>query len=476
MANILSMIRRAKIISPRGLYYLFGAIVRAGANLGALVAVGAKLYGNLPAINVGRPISYIELHRAVERMASMLYVDGVRRSQRVAVAGHNDEMSVVVIVALGRLGVNVYLVDGHSSDEKLAELKARHHFHRVIRPSDCTLCDDVVCEKAPRGGSARLTVLTSGTTGASKAASRKTGLGDFLPPFIALLIELRLTEYRSLYIATPLHHGFGIATLCVALAVGSESYLTPTFDAQRACRLVVDNGVEAITLVPTILSRMLDTDAEALRSLRCIVTGGAPLSAQLALRTIDKLGDRLFNLYGTSEGGVAIMSSSADLRRYPTSIGRPLAGVKVRNANGARSELEIKSRWSVGGRWTPTGDNGYSNGEGYWFLVGRVDDMIVSGGVNVYPVELEQILLSHPSVDEVAVIGVEDDDFGKRLKAFVVLKKSEQITPPALKDWLTSTAERYLMPREIVLVADLPYNAAGKVDRRALSLNNCGQE
>lgn len=447
-----------------------GAIARNGANLAALTSVGSRLYGDRSAIHtIDQRISYRELSAAVDAAAMCLYSDhSVRRTQRIAVAAKNSVQSVVLIFALSRLGANVYLVDGNSSDAQLSELQATHHFDKVLRDSELTIDPAAPNIKLPRGGSARLTILTSGTTGASKAASRKTGVGSFLPAFVSLLVRLQLTKYKRLYIATPLYHGFGISALIVAIAVGSENFMTPSFDAPTACNLILTNKVEAITLVPTILQRLIDTDREALTPLRCIITGGAPLSATLATNTLDALGDVLFNLYGTSEGGVAIMSAPSDLRRFPNSIGKPLAGVKVRNGGGT-SQVEIRSRWSVGGAWTATGDNGYVNDEGYWFLVGRIDDMIVSGGENVYPIELERIISTHPAICEAVVIGVADDDFGERLKAFVTINSTSSVNEVELKEWLIARAQRHLIPREIVILSELPYNAAGKVDRHALS-------
>jgi acyl-CoA synthetase (AMP-forming)/AMP-acid ligase II len=185
----------------------------------------------------------------------------------------------------------------------------------------------------------------------------------------------------------------------------------------------------------------------------------------------------LFNLYGTSEAGFCIMGTPDSLSRKPESIGKPVRGVHARIVNESDQEvgekrvgrLCIRSAWTTSRRsWIETGDVAYRDGEGDIFLCGRVDDMIVSGGENVYPIELENVLLQHPDVDSAAVVGIPDAEFGQRLKAVVVPKRAASLDPSALLDWLKSRVARYQMPAVIEFREELPYTAVGKPNKKSL--------
>jgi acyl-CoA synthetase (AMP-forming)/AMP-acid ligase II len=265
--------------------------------------------------------------------------------------------------------------------------------------------------------------------------------------------------------------------LLIGLALGAELYVTKRFEATQACTLIARHQVEVATLVPLQLQRMLRADPSALASLRCVIAGSAPLNPILARDALDQLGLILFNLYGSSEAGFAIMATPQLLNRKPGTIGRPLTGVRVR-INGALGEelrnssvgqLAISSAWTLSGQgWINTGDLAYRDKDGDLMLCGRVDDMIVSGGENVYPIQLEQVLLQHPELDAVAVIGVPDPEFGQRLKAVVVVKPGAPSDEAALRAWLKPRVARYQMPAVIEFRQQLPYTALGKLDRAAL--------
>ena len=291
----------------------------------------------------------------------------------------------------------------------------------------------------------RIVVLTGGTTGQPKIASRKPSLFNFLPPFVALLTQVHLDRYRSLYVATPIYHGFGLASLLMGVILGAEMYLTRRFDAASSCDLIARNKIEVVTLVPLMLQRMLKADAAALAALQCIITGGALLSPALAEEAVLRLGPKLFNLYGTSEAGFSIMATPDVIQRKPESIGKPVWGVRAQDrrrfrprvGEGKTGRLCIRSSWTASRKsWIETGDLAYRDAEGDIFLRGRVDDMIVSGGENVYPLELERVLLRHPDVESAAVVGIPDAEFGQRLKAVVVRKKNVTLDQALLLDWL----------------------------------------
>jgi acyl-CoA synthetase (AMP-forming)/AMP-acid ligase II len=322
--------------------------------------------------------------------------------------------------------------------------------------------------------------MTGGTTtGLSKEAPHQPSLFAYLAPFHAFLVRLSILNYRTAYIATPICHGYGLAVLLLMCAAGRKAVIRRGFEAEQACRCIREHRAEAAVVVPVMLQRMLRANPEALRTLACIASGGAELGPKLAEETRERLGPVLYNLYGTSEAGLALIAAPEDLARSPRTIGRPIPGVRVRIADrdgkeagiGQVGRIEIQRLGTTrrkADRWIGTGDLGYRDEQGYYFLRGRSDSMIVSGGENVYPLEVEQVLLTHPRVEDAAVIGVADDAFGMRLKAFVQPTEPAAIAEEELRAWLQGELARYQMPREIVFVERLPYTPLGKLDRKRL--------
>jgi acyl-CoA synthetase (AMP-forming)/AMP-acid ligase II len=272
--------------------------------------------------------------------------------------------------------------------------------------------------------------------------------------------------------------------ILLGVVLGRTLYVTERFQAARACTLIATHRISAVIVVPLMLQRMLNHDSRALESLRCIICGSAPLSPTLATATLTQLGPILFNLYGSSEAGFSLLATPELLGRKPDFIGQPIQGVqaKVVDQRGAVvpsaviGELQIRSAWSAGRQWVATGDLACQDADGDFRLCGRVDEMIVSGGENVYPVEVEAILAAHPAVEAVAVVGVPDADFGQRLQAFIVCRPhtalnetlDEELDEATLLAWLKPKVARYQVPAKICFRSALPYTALGKVNRRAL--------
>jgi acyl-CoA synthetase (AMP-forming)/AMP-acid ligase II len=249
------------------------------------------------------------------------------------------------------------------------------------------------------------------------------------------------------------------------------------FDAARACSLVATHQVQAMIVVPVILRRMLKLDPASLSSLQCIITGSALLRPGLAQETLEQLGPILFNLYGSSEAGFSLMATPDVLSRKPESIGKPVPGVRVKivDASGRPvgenrvGQVCIRSTWSANrASWIETGDLAYRDAEGDLYLCGRVDDMIVSGGENVYPCELENVLAQHPDIDAIAVCGIPDEEFGQRLKAVVVFKQGTTLDESTLREWLKPRVARYQMPAAIEFRDELARTSIGKLDKKSL--------
>lgn len=509
MVTLVQKLHRTRLLTPVGLFHLVTAVLTTGVNLMALLRVAAKLHPQRRAIADDREqLSYPQLWQQAEALAVALQEDcGIQRGQKVAIACRNHGAAIKAIFAISRLGAHTFLFNPDMSLEQTVGLVERLAIDFYIYDSDegqipawldtsplkykalpayhatSPSIQQLASTSRPVSGRLRMAktgnivVMTGGTTGQPKPASRKPSILNFLPPFVALLRQVHLDRYQSLYIATPIYHGFGLAALLMGVILGAELYVTQHFKAEQACALIVKHHIEVVTLVPLMLQRMLQHDPTSLASLQCILTGGAALSPTLAQDALQQLGPTLFNLYGTSEAGFCILGTPHLLSRKPASLGQSVWGVQAQIVTEAGSKnssvpigrLCIRSAWSTRQKsWIETGDLAYRDPDGDIFLCGRVDDMIVSGGENVYPIELENVLLQHPGIHSAVVLGIPDPEFGQRLKAVVVKKQHAPLDSATLQSWLKPRVARYQMPAVIEFRGELPYTALGKLNRKAL--------
>jgi acyl-CoA synthetase (AMP-forming)/AMP-acid ligase II len=506
MFTLLRKLHRTRLLTVPGLYRLLEAIATTGINLMAMLRVAARLHPERTAVvDEQERLSYPELWRQAEALAAALHTEfGIRRRQKVAIACRNHAAAIKAIFAFSRLGAHVFMVNPEMSPAQLLALEERSRFDFYVYddPLAAVFADPSLRSKslplyhptepsidrlASRPGPAnarlkkvpagRIVIMTGGTTGQPKAASRKPSILDFMPAFVALLTRIHLDNHRTAYIATPIYHGLGMSALCMGVMLGAEMHFIRRFEAGRACALIARHRIEVVVLVPLVLQRMLNRDAEALASLRCIVTGAAMLPPALARESLARLGPTLFNVYGSSEGGFAIMASPDELARKPESIGKPVLGVSARIRNEAGREVRDKAVGRLFVRsssttskqdWIETGDLAFRDAEGDIFLCGRADDLVISGGEKVYPIELENVLLQHPGVAAVAVVGIADAEFGQRLKAVVAAKQGSCLDRGALLDWLKPRVARHQMPAVVEVRDELPYTPLGKPDKKAL--------
>lgn len=511
----LSVLSKIGLLTPAGLYRLAAAIFQYGVNPMALLAFSQRKHADQTAlVDERESLSYRQLLAQSVKLSEILKENyRLGSGKKVGFLCKNHASLVKAILAVSLTGADICLLNAEMSGSQLKDLAAHHPFSLLIHDfelsplieqsgysKDRLLSDHPqlpavsnlqgsqpdadLCRK-PRlrpPSSGRIILLTGGTTGKSKMAAHKPSVFNFLNPFITLVTRLNLLKYHTAYIATPLYHGYGVAVLFLFLALGRKIVITRGFDAANACELIRKHRVEVVSVVPLMVHRMLRYNPEDLRSLACIASGGAELNPRLVEETSRALGDVLYNLYGTSETGLNMIATPQDLKYSPKTIGKRIRGVGLRILDERKNEVEtgkvgqfcIKSRWSMRNRrnaWIGTGDLGYRDEKGYYYLCGRADDMVVSAGENVYPAEIEQVLIRHPQVEDVAVIGVGDESFGQRLKAFVLPVKDAGITPEELLEWLRSRVARYQMPREIVLVEHMPYTPVGKLDKK--QLKNC---
>jgi acyl-CoA synthetase (AMP-forming)/AMP-acid ligase II len=288
-------------------------------------------------------------------------------------------------------------------------------------------------------------------------------------------------------------HGLGFGMLALTLGLGGTVLTGRRFDAEATLAQASEHRADALTVVPVMLARILDL-SESMRarnpvpSLRVVVSSGARLDPSLARRFSEVYGDIIYNGYGSSEVGIGALATPTDLREAPETVGRPVVGCAVRilDDDGGVVGPEVTGRVFVGGDLTfegytggenkdvvddmmDTGDMGYLDRAGRLFIVGRGDDMIVSGGENVYPRAVENALAEHPDVADNAVVGVPDEDYGQRLVAFVVPRADADVREDSIREFLKDRVSRFEQPRDIRIVKEIPRNPAGKVVRNELT-------
>ena len=279
-----------------------------------------------------------------------------------------------------------------------------------------------------------------------------------------------------------------------ALALGNRIVLARRFDPESTLKSIAEHRATTLILVPTMLQRILDLGPEVLAkydtsSLKVVFAAGSSLSPDLCRRTDDAFGPVLYNLYGSTEVAVAAVATPHDLRQAPGTVGRPPVGCTLAvydeqrrriTEPGRTGTLFVSSGLSFAGYTDggnkeivdgllSSGDTGHFDETGLWFVDGRDDDMIVSGGENVFPLEVENLLADHPGVVEAAVVGVDDADFGKRLAAFVVSRTASDLDAEELKSYVRAHLARHKVPRDVVFIDALPRNETGKVLRRQLA-------
>ena len=508
IAKLFQVLYKIKLLSPFGLYRLTSSIYKCGINLMLLLHIVERTYSNKVAIVDGNEtINYKQLLLYCEKL-SIIFKENyqLKAGQKVAFLCKNHASLVKSIFAVSRLGADIYLLNAKMSKSQFNQLVEEHHFEFLIYdiefssfieessyskkivvsyhdslPAINNLIDTNVYKKSkiPRSSISKIVLLTGGTTGKSKVVTHKPSMFNFLNPFSTLLSRLNLFTYNTAYIATPMYHGYGIAILFVFIALGKKVVVNDGFNAEKACSMIREHNVEVITVVPLMIHQMLKTSVEDLQSIVCIASGGAKLNPSLVKEVSRELGDVLYNLYGTSEAGLNIIATPQDLKYAANTIGKEIKGVRLKVLDNSKEvefgeigQLCIKNKWSMRNStspWIETGDLGYRDHNGYYFLCGRTDDMVVSAGENIYPFEIEQILINHPLVEDVAIIGVSDEKYGQTLKAFVQSVNNESLTKEALIEWLLPKVARFQLPKDIVFVRHLPYTSLGKLDKKQLN-------
>jgi fatty-acyl-CoA synthase len=337
----------------------------------------------------------------------------------------------------------------------------------------------------------RYVILTSGTTGTPKGAQRSQPEG--LSALAALFSKIPRRYGETVMIAAPLFHSWGFLHFMLSLPTAATMVLRAKFDPEQTLKAVAEHRARVLAVVPVMMQRILALPDEVKRrydlsSLEMTAASGSALPGELATRWMDEFGDNLYNLYGSTEVAWASIATPEDMRAAPGTAGRPPRGTVIRIVDEDGNDVETgeTGRLFIGnqlsfegytgggdkehlGDLLSSGDVGHFDDDGRLFIDGRDDEMIVSGGENVFPREVEDLLADHEAVAEAAAIGVEDEDFGQRLVAFVVKADGKDASEEDLKGYVKQNLAGYKVPREIVFLDELPRNATGKVLKRELA-------
>ncbi|HWJ08077.1 MAG TPA: AMP-binding protein [Nocardioides sp.] len=336
----------------------------------------------------------------------------------------------------------------------------------------------------------RVVLLTSGTTGTPKGARRSGGGADELA---AMLERIPWRGEETAVVVAPMFHAWGFGQLVVAATMTTTVVTRRRFDPEATLALVDEHRATGLSVVPVMLERIMDLPAEvldrySLDSLRFVSASGSRMRPQSVLAFMDRFGDVVHNSYNATEAGQISVAQPADLRHAPDTAGRPVRGTSLRVVDDAGRDVgpDVVGRILVRGAspfdgytagaekdfvgdFMVSGDVGRLDADGRLYVVGRDDDMIVSGGENVYPIEVEKVLGAHPAIREVVVVGVDDEAFGQRLAAYVTVHDGG--TAPdvdELKAFVRDQLAGYKVPRDVVLLDALPRNASGKIMVREL--------
>ncbi|HEX8628570.1 MAG TPA: AMP-binding protein [Catenuloplanes sp.] len=498
--------------SPARVLAQAGALRRWGFSLaGELRQAAARSPDRIALIDETRgEITYRELLERSERLARALHAtSGIRVGNRVGLFCRNHAGMVEALVAITMLGADPVLANTGLSRPQLAAVAAEQQLRAIIYDADLgellagmpaaverfsdTQLPDLIAqapdgELRPPPHEGRTIVLTSGTTGTPKGARRRTPAG--FGPLCAIIDRIPLHAGERVMIAAPIFHTWGYAGLQLALALRGTVVLQRRFDATAVLGALTRHRCTALIAVPVMLQRLLEVPPPDPRPpLRTVAVSGSALPGGLATRFMAVYGEVLYNLYGSTEASWASIATPEDLRRAPNTAGRPPHGTRVvimgfdgRPAPSGQvgrifvgNEMLFEGYTSGGAADVQdgllgTGDLGHIDGDGLLFVAGRDDDMIVSGGENVFPSEVENLLADLPQVREVAVIGVPDAQYGQRLAAYLVLHPGETLDADAVREYVRRYRARFCVPREVIFLPHLPRNATGKVVTRALPL------
>ncbi|HEY6523927.1 MAG TPA: acyl-CoA synthetase [Solirubrobacteraceae bacterium] len=509
---------------PHRVAQMLLAFERRGLLAGA-VTIGAIRHGDRVAIRDERgDVTYTELDERTNALANAWREQGLKPGDGVAVLVRNHRGFLEAVFAAAKLGAKIILLNTSFAGPQIREVAEREgtdllvyddeyaevlegvdpphgrwrawvddeaqHPERVDDSLESLIADGDISGPPRAGRAPKIVILTSGTTGTPKGAPRDEPKSLGIIGGLLSKVPFRARETTEL--AVPMFHALGFAGMVLGLALGSTLVVRRHFDPEATLDSLQDNEATALIVVPVMLQRMLELPDNEVATrdtshLRVIFVSGSALSVDLVKRSMKAFGPVVYNMYGSTEIAYATIATPKDLGEEPGSVGKVVRGVvvKVLDDDGEEVKSEVSGRIFVGNAaqfegytggetkeqikgLMSSGDVGHFDRNGRLFIDGRDDEMIVSGGENVFPAEVEDLLAGHAAIAEAAVIGVEDEKFGQRLKAFVVLRDGKELSEDEVKAYVKDNLARYKSPREVVFMDELPRNPTGKVLKREL--------
>jgi len=439
-----------------------------------------------------------------DSVARALRSRGIGPGVVVGILLRNSREFVTTLLGAAKVGADVVYLNPSFAGPQLADVAGREGLELIVHDDDlgetvghcdgvgtisATELADIAAQRSflplmPIRHAGRQIILTSGTTGRPKGAQRSASGSA---SSAAGLLEVPFRARDKVLIAAPLFHAWGLAHLTIALATTSTAVLERRFEPEATLAAIERQRPGGLVVVPVMLQRILALDDGVLgrydtSSLRYIASSGSALGASLVTATMRRFGPILYNIYGSTEVALASVATPDDLRAEPSTAGRVALGatVKILDADGDEVGPGTSGRIFVGsgaafegytgggtresiGGLLSSGDVGHFDTAGRLFIDGRDDEMIVSGGENVFPAEVEELLNAHPDVAEAAVAGVDDDEFGQTLAAFVVRRPGSTLTQREVAAYVRANLAGYKVPRHVTFRRELPRTATGKL-------------
>ncbi|MCG7607766.1 long-chain-fatty-acid--CoA ligase FadD2 [Mycobacterium sp. CnD-18-1] len=511
---------------PQNVLAMLGDI-RTWGEIGMIPALNARRHPERVAvIDDDGEFTFGELDSAAHAVAHELLTMGVRGGDGVGILARNHRWFLVALYGAARVGARIIMLNSEFSGPQIKEVSEREGAKVIIyddeytaavahaepelgklralgvnpdseKPSGST--DETLADVIARGNGRpapkaskhpSIIILTSGTTGTPKGANRAAP--PSLAPIGGVLSHVPFKAGEVTALPAPMFHALGFLHATIAMMLGTTLVLRRRFKPATLLEDVEKHQVTAMVVVPVMLSRLLDhleqmTPKPNLSSLRIVFVSGSQLGAELASRALKDLGPVIYNLYGSTEIAFASIARPKDLSINPSTVGPVVKGitVKIIDDNGkelpqgqvgrifVRNTFPFKGYTGGGGKqiidgMLSSGDVGYFDEHGLLYVSGRDDEMIVSGGENVFPAEVEDLISGHPDVIEATALGVEDKEWGARLKAFVVRAEGASLDEDTVKAYVKEHLARYKVPREVVFLDELPRNPTGKILKREL--------
>ena len=510
--------RRTPFALAASLPWLIGR----GPSLGVLSRINATALGTKTAlIDEQGALSFAELDRRAERAACLLARLGAGPEDGVAFLLRNGRVFLELLLGAQKAGVTAYPLNTWARpvglrhcletsrprvlvyDTAHSDQLPQRTGHTVLVATDPTektapgslLYEELLQDASPspqpaharHPGSPRIVIQTSGTTGKPKGASRKaTSAGLRMLTSILSVVPYRRQDV--IYCPAPAFHAFGLATHVFATALGATLILPRKFDPREALATMESHRVTAASFVPVMIRRMLSLpenirELHDLSTLRIVLVSGASMPQGLRREAMRLFGDVLYDLYGSTETGWVAIATPGDMKKRPGTVGRPAPGTEVAVFSaegdpvtpGQVGELHVRSgmlfegytsddRKPLRDGYLAVGDLGWMSADDYLFIQGRADDMVIVGGENVYPIQIEEVIETMSEVSEACVAGVQDEEYGEVLVAFVEGETSEEEVLAVCRKELPS----FKVPKRVHVVRELPRTGSGKVRRREL--------